>query len=109
MTLREARIKFSYLLAEKLLPKMREFGYEYAFDEVTNHQGTGHMKNSIHYEGCAGDVLLYKDGKYLVRTEDYRSSGEYWESLDPDCKWGGRWGDGNHFSFAPVELFGGRK
>jgi len=35
--------------------------------------------------------------------------GEYWESLDPECTWGGRWdmetkteghqGDGNHFSY----------
>ena len=109
MTLREARVKFTYLVSEKLIPYMRGLGFEPAFDEVTNHQGTGHMKESLHYYGCAGDILLYKNGTYLVKTEDYQSSGEYWESLDPDCKWGGRWEDGNHFSFAPKEIFGGRK
>jgi hypothetical protein len=46
---------------------------------------------------------------YQTRTDDYKELGEYWESLDQDCKWGGRWGDGNHFSYAPMELFYGRK
>ncbi len=109
MTLREARCRFSYLFAEKLLPKARELGFEYAFDEVTQHQNRGHMTNSLHYSGCAGDPLLYKDGVYLTKTEDYRELGEYWESLDPNCKWGGRWGDGNHMSYAPIEIFCGRK
>jgi len=109
MDLREARCRFSYLLAEKLLPYMRSLGYEYAFDEVTNNQGVGHRKRSIHYSGCAGDINLYKDGDYQKTTEAHQKSGEFWESLDPDCKWGGRWGDGNHYSFAPIELFGGRK
>jgi hypothetical protein len=109
MILREARVKFSYLFAEKLLPKARELGFEYAFDEVTQHQNKGHMEGSLHYSGCAGDPLLYKDGVYQPKTETYQPLGEYWESLDPNCKWGGRWGDGNHFSYAPVELFQGRK
>jgi hypothetical protein len=109
MVLREARVKFSYLWSEKLCPKARELGFEYALDEVTNHQDRGHMVGSLHYSGCAGDLLLYKDKSYQIRTEDYRELGEYWESLDPDCKWGGRWGDGNHFSLAPLEIFGGKK
>ena len=109
MTLREARCRFSYLLAEKLLPFMRGLGYEYAFDEVTNHQGRGHMPDSLHYAGCAGDINLSKEGVYQETEEAHRQSGEYWESLDPDCKWGGRWGDGNHYSFSPKELFGNRK
>jgi len=109
MNLRETRIKFSYLFAEKLLPKARELGFEYAIGEVAQFQLQGHMNGSLHYSGCAGDPALYKNGVYLVRSEDYQELGEYWESLDPDCKWGGRWGDGNHFSFAPFEIFGGRK
>ncbi len=111
MNLREARVKFSYLFAEKLLPKARELGFEYAFNEVTNQQGTGHMKNSLHYSGCAGDLILYKDGVFQVGTETHQPLGEYWESLDSNCKWGGYFKppDGNHYSFAPVELFGLRK
>jgi hypothetical protein len=109
MNLREARCRFSYLVAEKLLPKARELDFEYAFDEVTNHQGTGHREGSVHYEGCAIDLLLYLNGVYQPTTEAHRKLGEYWESVDPNCKWGGRWGDGNHYSFVPFEIFGGRK
>jgi len=109
MTLREARCRFTYLMAEKLIPYMRTLGYEYAFDEITNHQGTGHRDGSLHYDGCAGDLLLYRDGVWQKSTEAHRKSGEYWESLDPNCKWGGRWEDGNHYSFAPPEIFGERK
>ncbi len=107
MTLKEARISFSFFFL-KLLQKAIEFGYDFAFDEVTNHQGTGHKKGSLHYDGCAGDLILYKNGIYLTETEDYRLLGEYWESLNSNCKWGGRFSksDGNHFSFSPPELFG---
>ncbi len=110
MTLREARIIFSFYFAEKLCQKARELGFDYAFDEITNHQGTGHKKDSLHYFGCAGDLILYKNGVYLDKTEDYQELGEYWESVNSDCKWGGRFSkpDGNHFSFAPFEVFGGR-
>jgi len=108
MNLREARCIFSYLFAEKLLPKARELGFEYAFDEITQHQGRGHMLNSLHYSGCAGDLLLYKDQDYQTDAKSYQSLGEYWEGLDKDCKWGGRWKDANHFSFSPKELFGNR-
>lgn len=106
MNLKEARIKFSYLFAEKLLPKARELGFEYAFDEVTQHQGKGHMVGSLHYDGCAGDLILYKNGTYITDTETYQPLGEYWEVLDPNCRWGGRFKDGNHFSYSPKELFG---
>jgi len=109
MNLREARCRFTILFATKLIPKAIELGFECAFDEITNHQKTGHMVGSLHYSGCAGDLILYKDGVYQGKTEAHQELGEYWESLDPDCKWGGRWGDGNHYSFAPVEIFHGMK
>ena len=41
----------------------------------------------------------HKLGEYLVETEDHRFLGEFWESLDPMCTWGGRFQDGNHYSF----------
>lgn len=106
MILKEARIRFSYLLSEKLLPFMRSLGYDYAFDEITQHQEKGHKENSLHYCGCAGDILLYLNGVYQEYTEAHQKSGEYWESLDPSCKWGGRWGDGNHYSFSVPEIHG---
>jgi hypothetical protein len=112
MNLRECRVRFTVLFATKLIPKAIELGYEPAFDETMNHQGKGHMPNSLHYSGCAGDLILYDfEGHYLPWTESYKELGEYWKSLDKNCKWGGDFTkpDGNHFSFAPVEIFGGRQ
>jgi len=62
------------------------------------------MKNSLHYEGLAGDLILYNaNGTYLTRTEDYEFAGTFWEALGGS--WGGRFKDGNHFSLE----YGGRK
>jgi len=56
--------------------------------------------NSLHCERLAIDLNLFINGEYKTKTEDYRKLGEYWESLNPDCAWGGRFSrpDGNHFS-----------
>ena len=53
--------------------------------------------NSMHTKGLAIDLLLFKDGIYLTNSEAYRSCGEYWEGLHPECTWGNL-KDGNHFS-----------
>ena len=58
---------------------------------------TGHIKNSNHYIKCAGDINLFKDGKYLTSTKAHAEFGAYWESLHPLCRWGGRYNDGNHY------------
>ncbi len=106
MKLREARCTFSRLIVD-LLHWATEQGYIYAFDEVMQHQGMGHMHGSLHYSGCAVDILLYDTyGNYLTKTEAYTPLGEKWEGLDKDCKWGGRFEDGGHFSFSPPNLFG---
>jgi hypothetical protein len=60
--------------------------------------GLKHMKNSLHYEGLAVDIDLTKDGVYLSKTEDHQVFGEFWETLSHDCRWGGRFSDGNHYS-----------
>lgn len=56
-----------------------------------------HKKGSKHYEHCAADLNLFKDGVWLTKTEDHKQFGDYWESLHPLCVWGGRWNDGNHY------------
>jgi hypothetical protein len=56
------------------------------------------IKNSLHGDRLAVDVNLFKDGKWLQKTEDHKPLGEYWESLHPLCRWGGRFNDGNHYS-----------
>jgi hypothetical protein len=62
--------------------------------------------SSNHKLGCAIDINLFIDGEYLQMTEDHRPFGEYWESLDPQCRWGGRFQDGNHYEV--IELLGRR-
>lgn len=57
--------------------------------------GYGHPK-SAHKQRLAIDFNLFKDGKYLDKTEDHQPLGEYWESLGGS--WGGRFKDGNHYS-----------
>jgi hypothetical protein len=71
------------------------------YDPCIGKDGLKHMKNSLHYEGLAIDIDLFKDGKYLTQTEDHRVFGEFWEGLHQDCRWGGRFKgcpDGNHYS-----------
>jgi hypothetical protein len=60
--------------------------------------GYGH-KNSAHKLKLARDLYLTRDGNYLTGTEDYRELGEWWEKQHVLCRWGGRFADGNHFSF----------
>jgi D-alanyl-D-alanine carboxypeptidase len=59
------------------------------------------IANSLHGLRLAIDLEAYKNGVWLKSTEDYTELGTYWESLGPDCTWGGRFHDrpdGNHFS-----------
>jgi hypothetical protein len=39
--------------------------------------------------------------EWLTKTEDHKKLGEKWESLHPNCRWGGRWQDGNHYEWYP--------
>jgi len=56
-------------------------------------------------ERLAVDLNLFRGGKWLDKSEDHKQLGDYWESLAPDARWGGRFGDGNHYSIE----HGGRK
>ena len=74
---------------------------------IGNNVGGG-IKNSLHCVRLAVDINLFKDGKYLTDSEDYKVLGDYWKSLGLDCAWGGDFKpkpDGNHFSIE----FQGRK
>lgn len=58
-------------------------------------------RNSVHTLRLAIDLNLFRDGKYLTQTEDYREIGQVWKGLHPLCRWGGDFNsrrDGNHFS-----------
>lgn len=51
--------------------------------------GTG-IINSLHCQRLAIDLNIFKDGKYLNDFKSYEPIGIYWESLDKDNRWGGR-------------------
>jgi hypothetical protein len=77
-----------------LLKKMLDSGY----GPMLGKNGLKHMANSLHYDGLAVDIDLTKDGLYLSDGKDHQQFGEYWEALDKDCRWGGRFSDANHYS-----------
>jgi len=119
MTLREKQSKFAKMVA-LLLQYIDEQGYEVTFGDAyatnvnpviaflqTIHfdgisdvikilRKMRHHTRSCHYMRLAIDLNLFKDGKYLMNTEDHRIFGEFWESIGGT--WGGRFNDGNHYS-----------
>lgn len=92
----------------RLIDKAHELGYEVTlgdayrdprvFGKVGEKKGYGSSK-SHHKLRLAIDLNLFKDGVYLVTTEDHRELGEWWESIGG--VWGGRFDDGNHYQSAP--------
>lgn len=60
----------------------------------------GHKDNSNHYIKLAGDLNLFKDGKFLRTTQAHQQLGDFWKSLHPLNRWGGDFKkkDGNHYS-----------
>lgn len=106
MTLRQKQSLFSFLLAKLVL-----YAYEMGFEltegesyrtpeqaELNEKNGIG-IKDSLHTKRLAKDYNLFKDGLWLTDSESHRILGDYWETLHPNCRWGGRWRDGNHYEF----------
>lgn len=104
MTLREKQSKFARMVAQ-LIEKAFELGYEVtlgdAFRDPRLHGAIGVKKGYGHPKSChklrlAIDLNLFKNGQFLVTTEDHRPLGEWWESIGGT--WGGRFNDANHYS-----------
>ncbi len=97
MKLRDHRCAFTADMA-RLIQFANENGFECAGDDLKSREACGvHMSGSQHFKGLAIDLLLYKKGRYLTRTKDHAACGEFWESLSPYNRWGGRYSDGNHY------------
>lgn len=108
LSLREKQSLFVKLVS-LLIQHATIIGYELTFGEAwrTPEQaawnaahGSG-IKNSLHIQRLAIDFNLFKDGKLLNLSEDHKPLGEWWEAQstpDYSCAWGGRFGDGNHYS-----------
>ena len=105
-TLGSKQRKFTRLLP-RLLDKAFELGYEVtlgdayrdarAFGDMGIRKIYGHH-SSAHKVRLAIDLNLFLDGNFLTKTSDHKLLGEWWEKQDPDCRWGGRFSDGNHYS-----------
>lgn len=76
-------------------------------EQAARNAATGKgIANSLHVEKLAIDLNLFRNGKFLTRSEDHKPLGEFWESLHVLCCWGGRFRDrngnpkpdGNHYS-----------
>jgi hypothetical protein len=95
-------------LIPRLYDKAFELGFEIAqgdaFRDPRVHGalgvklGYGH-KSSAHKNKLAHDLNLFKDGVFQGSTEAHRALGEWWEGQHPKARWGGRFADGNHYSF----------
>lgn len=94
MSLRKKQSEFVVAVASLILFATVR-GYEITFGDA--YAQTGHKDNSFHYKRLAIDLNLFKDGKYLTSTDEHRELGMYWESIGGT--WGGRFDDGNHYSW----------
>ena len=112
LTLRQKQSLFVQLVG-RLIHYAYSQGHELTFgeahrspEEAARLAASGKcIKNSLHGDRLAIDLNLFINGTYRRSTEAHRPLGDYWESLHPDCRWGGHFGDGNHYSFT----HGGRK
>lgn len=84
-------------------------GYELTFGDAYRdprvHGEVGEKKsyssaNSVHKQRLAVDLNLFVGGVYQTSTEAHAPLGKFWESLHPECKWGGHFNDGNHYSLS---------
>lgn len=96
MELREKQSKFVKMIAQ-LIIFAESMGYELTFgDAYRDPRCTYSHVNSLHRHRLAVDFNLFKDGHFLDKSYFHEPLGEYWESIGG--AWGGRWGDGNHYS-----------
>lgn len=90
----------------RLILYIFEKGYSCSLGEVFRTQAQAEIyaktgkgiKDSLHCKRLAIDINLFSpDGKYFPETKDYEPFGKYWETLDTNNVWGGKFADGNHF------------
>ena len=98
MTLREKQSAFAWQVA-RLIQEAVRMGYEVTLGNTTAPTG---YPPSNHPKRLAIDINLFRDGRYISSTESHRPLGEWWErqsTEEYECAWGGRFNDGNHYSF----------
>lgn len=101
LTLRQKQTKFIRMLT-RLIDFAFAQGYELTIGEAFRPAAASRKGGSLHTVRLAVDLNLFIDGAYQESTEAHRPLGEMWESLGGS--WGGRFGDGNHYSLAHGKL-----
>lgn len=101
MTLREKQSLF-LVHSLALMQRAITLGYEVTYGDT--HRSKQECERlgflaSLHGKRLAIDLHLFLEGRYLRTTEAHRELGEWWEQQHPLARWGGRFGDGNHYSF----------
>lgn len=107
MTLLETQVAFTSLVP-RLIDKAFASGFEVtlgdAYRDPRVHgvpgvkMGYSHPKSG-HKNRLAIDLNLFVDGTFVQSTEVHKTLGEWWEQQHPLARWGGRFNDGNHYSF----------
>jgi|WetSurMetagenome_2_1015567.scaffolds.fasta_scaffold309749_2 hypothetical protein len=107
MTLREVQTAFTKMVP-RLIDHAFSLGYEVTLGDAFRDErvhgafgvklGYGHPKSG-HKKRLAIDLNLFRDGDFLEGTDEHRELGEWWEKQHPLARWGGRFNDGNHYSF----------
>ena len=104
MRLREMQEIFAKNIA-KLITIIFEKGYTCTLGEawrppemaeIYAKEGKG-IKDSLHCNRLALDINLFKNGQYLSTDIAHKPFGDIWESIHENNRWGGRYGDGNHY------------
>lgn len=108
MKLSEKQRAFTKLVA-RLIDKAHELGFEVTLGDAYRDPrlhgdlgvklGYGHPA-SCHKVRLAIDLNLWKDGEYLEGSHAHEELGSWWEKQHELARWGGRFNDGNHYSFA---------
>ncbi len=99
MTLSERQFEFTHMVALLIL-HAEQLGYKLTFgDTFRDNRCDYGSKDSNHRRRLAVDFNLFLNGAYLTKTESHTVLGNYWESLHPNNRWGGRFSnkDGNHY------------
>lgn len=99
LTLRQRQELFARLLSGLIWKATFSSDSAVTLGEAWRHPKAEHgHPRSLHKLRLAIDLNLFKNGKYLTKTSDHEPLGEWWERQHELCRWGGRFGDGNHYS-----------
>lgn len=99
MSLLTTQADFSQAIARLILYATQQ-GYQITLGDAYRDPRVtyGHPK-STHRVRLAVDLNLFREGKYLPETKDHALLGAWWKQQHSLARWGGDFGDGNHYSF----------